>query len=70
MRDHITKLEAYYDERNTSLSDYSVILKNIPKQKNIQLKLKQFFQKAFKNPHQIQQLTLIPEYAEIEQLKK
>jgi len=40
MRDHITKLEHYYDERNTSLSDYSIMLKNIPKQKFIQMRLK------------------------------
>ena len=45
MRDHIRKLEAYYDERNTSLSDYSVMMKNIPKIKNVKKKLVDFFQK-------------------------
>ena len=45
MRDHMIKLEAYYDERNTSLSDYSVIIKEIPKIKGIQNKIKNFFLK-------------------------
>lgn len=34
------KLEAYYDERTTSITDYCVIMKNIPPQKNIQKKIK------------------------------
>lgn len=32
MRDHICKLDAYYDERDIMLSDYSIMLKKIPKQ--------------------------------------
>ena len=39
MRDHMLKLEAYYDERNTSLSDYSIMVKDIPKSKGIKKKL-------------------------------
>lgn len=39
MRDHICKLDAYYDERDIMLSDYSVMLKKIPKQSNIQQKI-------------------------------
>ena len=30
MRNRLRKLSAYYDERNTSLSDYSIMMKNIP----------------------------------------
>jgi hypothetical protein len=45
MRDKIIKLESYYDERTTSLSDYAVILKNIPPQKNLQSKLREFLKK-------------------------
>ena len=30
MRDNISKLKEYYDERNTSLSDYAIMVKNIP----------------------------------------
>lgn len=37
------KLEAYYDERSTTLTDYSIIIKNIPKQKKLQAKLREFF---------------------------
>jgi hypothetical protein len=62
MRDHLTKLESYYDERNTSFADYSVMLKNIPKQKGLEQKLKTFFGKFFATPHEIQQITLLPEY--------
>lgn len=40
MRDHISKLDAYYDERDIMISDYSIMLKKIPKQQNIQSKLK------------------------------
>jgi hypothetical protein len=43
MRDKIMKLEAYYDERSTTLTDYSIIIKNIPKQKKLQAKLHEFF---------------------------
>ena len=47
MRNKIVKLEAYYDERTTSLTDYCVIMKNIPQQKKIQQKIKSFFQYGF-----------------------
>lgn len=40
IRNRITKLEAYYDERTTSLSDYSVFFKGLPPIKGIKLKLK------------------------------
>lgn len=39
-RNRIIKLEEYYDERTTSLSDYSVFIKGIPKMKGIQHKLR------------------------------
>ena len=45
MRDKIIKLESYYDERTTSISDYSVIVKGIPPQKGIQAKLRKFLNK-------------------------
>ena len=40
MRDHISKLDAYYSERDIMLSDYSIMLKKIPRQPNIQAKLR------------------------------
>ena len=45
------------------------MLKNIPKQKGIEAKLKNFFGKFFNSPHEIQQITLLPEYPEIDQLQ-
>ena len=36
MRDKIIKLEAYYDERTCSITDYAVIMKNIPRQVGLQ----------------------------------
>jgi hypothetical protein len=38
------------------------MLKNIPKQPSIQMKLKEFFLRAFIKPHLVQQITLLPEY--------
>ena len=43
LRDKLIKLESYYDERTTSLSDYAVIMKNIPPQIKLMEKIKKFF---------------------------
>ncbi len=43
MRDHLYKTEQYYDERRCSMSDYSIILSNLPKVKGVQNILKTFF---------------------------
>lgn len=40
IRNRIIKLEEYYDERTTSLSDFSIIIKGITKMKGIQGKIK------------------------------
>jgi hypothetical protein len=40
IRNRVTKLEEYYDERTTSLSDYSIIIKGLPRAKGIQKTLK------------------------------
>jgi hypothetical protein len=40
MRDHITKMDAYYGERDISLGDFSIMLKKLPKQPQIQSKLR------------------------------
>lgn len=47
MRDNIKKLANYYDERNTSLSDYSIMMKNLPMTKGIQQKITRFFKESF-----------------------
>ena len=46
MRDNVSKLKEYYDERNTSLSDYSLMIKNIP---NVVENPKKTFTKFFKD---------------------
>ncbi len=35
IRDKIRKTNEYYDERSTTLSDYSVTLKHLPRKKGI-----------------------------------
>ena len=42
MRDVIRKTNEYYDERTTSLSDYSVLLCNLPKKEGMKNRLRQF----------------------------
>ena len=58
-------MNQYFDERSCTLSDYSIKLKAIPHQIGIKEKLKAFFSEAFKNPHIIQQTTLLPKYDEV-----
>ena len=70
MRDNLIKLEAYYDERTTSLSDYTVLLKYLPKTKGVQKKIKNFFMQEMSKPHDIKSMILLPEYHEFDQLKK
>ena len=41
------KLAEYYDERTTSPSDYSIIIKQLGYQKGLKTKLKKFFEKFF-----------------------
>lgn len=47
MRDMIKKTNDYYDERTCSLSDYSVMIKNIPKQIGTERIVRNFMQKGF-----------------------
>ena len=70
MRDHIIKLESYYDERTTSLSDFTVIIKNIPNCENLKQKMSEFFLNEFKKPHIIKEIILLPEPADIDILLK
>ncbi len=44
MRDSLSKLIGYYDERNTTFSDYSVIMKYVPNKENIKESLKKGLQ--------------------------
>ena len=60
IRDLITKTRNYYDERTTSLSDYSLILHNLPKRKGTRKNLIKFLSQKFDQvPTQV---TFLPEY--------
>lgn len=48
IRDKIRKTNSYYDERNTSLGDYSVIMKEIPPCIGVQAKIRNLFSTYFK----------------------
>jgi hypothetical protein len=47
MRDTIRKTNDYYDERTTSLSDYSILMSNLPKKINTEKKIRDFFRDGF-----------------------
>lgn len=66
MRDNLMKLEAYYDERTTSHSDYTVMMKNIPKREHSRANLQNFFNTAYDRPHEIKNMVIIPEHREAE----
>ena len=42
IRDHIQKTKEYYDEKTTTLSDYSLIFKNLPLKNGIQADIVRF----------------------------
>jgi hypothetical protein len=42
LRDVIRKTNEYYDERTTSLSDYSILLCNLPKKEGMKNRLREF----------------------------
>lgn len=47
IRDNIRKTIEYYDEKTTSLSDYSFLIKNLPKKKGIQGDIRRFVNEHF-----------------------
>ena len=53
------KKDKYYKERNTDISDYSIIIKNIPKIKGIKGRLSNFFFASFSKPHRIEEIILL-----------
>ena len=52
IRDNIRKTVQYYDEKTTSLSDYSFIMKNLPMKEGIQQNIKNFVNNKFKEDWQ------------------
>jgi hypothetical protein len=60
IRDLITKTSSYYDERSCSLSNYSIIVKNLPEAKGTRRNLINFLENYFEKPYKIYQITLLP----------
>lgn len=54
IRDKLTKANSYYDEITTSMSDYSVILKDVPAVIGVQAKIRKMFEKFFSEPYKIE----------------
>lgn len=48
IRDNIRKTYEYYDEKTTSLSDYTLIIKKMPLKDGIQKNIKDFINEGFK----------------------
>ena len=48
IRDNIRKTIEYYDEKTTSLSDYSFFMKNLPLKEGIQKDIRNFIENNFK----------------------
>lgn len=64
IRDLITKTRDYYDERTCSLSDYSVLVTNIPSQRGTKARLEAFLAEAFDKPYKAYDITFLPNYEE------
>jgi len=60
IRDLIIKTRNYYDERTCSLSDYSLMIRDLPKRKGTRANLVKFLNECFnKTPYHV---TFLPEY--------
>ena len=62
LRDLIIKTRNYYDERTTSLSDYSIIVYNLPQKQGNRKKMVNFLSSGFDRSYVPTQITLISEY--------
>lgn len=70
IRNDMIKLEEYYRERSTDISDFAIIVKNLPRMPNIRKKIIRFFNSAFKKPCTIYELTLLAHDPQIHLVKK
>jgi hypothetical protein len=69
IRDLITKTRNYYDERTCSLSDYSILVTNIPARTGMRDKLTKFLTTALSKPYYPHQITFLPEYKDFYQME-
>lgn len=73
IKDKISKTWEYYDEMESDLSDYAVIVKNIPeKVTGIKQRFEDFFSQEIKDeeskPYEIHEIILIPETERVHEL--
>ena len=59
IRDLVIKTRNYYDERTTSLSDYSIIVENLPQKSGNKGKILTFLKNSLGKEHKPTQITLI-----------
>ena len=59
IRDLFIKTRNYYDERTTSLSDYSIIVENLPQKSGNKRKILTFLENSLTKEHKPTQITLI-----------
>ena len=78
MRDMIRKTNDYYDERTTSLSDYSVLLRNLPNEIGTDKRIREFMRTGMRkdgegeekvNEFKVEELVLLNDLEEFYKLK-
>jgi hypothetical protein len=69
IRDKLTKANAYYDEITTSMSDYSIIIKDIPVVAGVQAKVRRMLETFFSVPFKIEELLVIGHLKEFYELE-
>ncbi len=70
IRDLISKTRNYYDERTCSLSDYSILVTNIPERPGMRARLTHFLTTALPKPYTPHQITFLPEYQDFYQMEE
>ena len=69
IRNNMIKKEGYHDEIVTSLSDYAIIVKKIPKQKHIKAKFTNFLENGFSKSYKIEEFIYLPDLKDLEKEK-
>ena len=62
IRDLMAKTRSYYDERTCSLSDYSILLKNLPQKKGTRAKLGNLLSNGLGKSYKVHEFTFLPGY--------
>ena len=70
IRDLISKTRNYYDERTCSLSDYSIIVTNLPQKVGMRAKLKKLLENSMGKSYKTHQITFLPEYEDFYRMEE